>query len=817
MPRSSTSWCYCVRGGFLALIGALATSIAPAQVPGGGVTRFVDVIELNDHEDQADIVVQFTCSLRYITHTPPTEGTELRIQLQPMPDCGVSPGSQIAGELPPLSGGANIIAAARVDSDVPGQVTLVFNWKRTERYVMAQGVDPRGLRIRLIDRARGRGKIMLNDAPETATRFAVNLESQPKLFDEAAVQLAAQRLGRPAYVSEVTVDGDHWYRLRVGPIDKRADAQGVLQAALADYPRAWLAIGDDEVSTGGESAAEGPLPQVQRIGTDPAADPATLQRMLADARAALAARDYAKAITLLTKLQRQPEFPDRARSQELLGLARERSGQLAHAKAEYEEYLRRYPKGEAAERVALRLRVLRAASMKERHGSGEGGAADRGWRASGGVAQLFRYDSTRVDNSTPPGTTAGVPTSSQTTNQNALYNDVDALVQRRGERYDFMGRVSAGYAKSFLRNGTDLQRVSVATVEMTDRNLGLLARLGRQARNNGGILGTFDGLYVSYQMRPALNLNAAAGYPVVQTNDGLRTDRRFESLALAYAPPGAHWDASLYGLLQQYEGLRDRTAVGVETRLLAPGRSLVGLVDYDTTFHSLNTAALLGSVQLPDRWNLSVDAERRNAPVVSVANALIGQPVRTMAELEQVFLPEQIYQLARDRTALTTNYSITAARPFGQRYQFAATVAATETGATVASGGVDAQPSTGLNLTYQAQVYASNLWRSGDFNVVSLGYSNTEIGKIASLGLTSRFPLRGGRWRLGPRLAMDRRELSTDGSVEWQLLPSALLDFQRGRKLLQFEAGGQVGKRDSSVQSQKTARYYVSLSYRLGF
>jgi tetratricopeptide (TPR) repeat protein len=816
MRRSSTSTRLGIPLGLLTLLGALASGSVLAQSLGSGITRFVDIVELSDHDDQADIVVQFTCSLRYITHAPTSEGTELRVQLQPLPDCGVSPGSQIAGELPPTSGGASIISAVRVESDIPGQVTLVFSWKKSERYVMAQGVDPRGLRIRLIDRARGRGKIMLNEAPDSVSNFAINLESQPKPFDDAAVQLASQRLGMPAYVSQAMVDGDRWYRLRVGPVAKRADAQHLLQVALSDYPRAWLAIGDDQTSTGGAATAEAPLPAVQRMGADPAADPATLKRLLSEARAAMSARDYAKAITLLTKLQRQPEFPDRSAAQEILGLARERSGQLAHAKAEYEEYLRRYPKGEAAERVALRLRVLRAASMKEQRGSGEGGKLDKSWRVSGGFAQLFRFDNTHIGNSTPAGTSGGVPNSSQTTNQNALYNDLDVLAQRRGERYDFMARVSAGYAKSFLHNGTDLQRISVASVEMNDRNLGLLARLGRQSRNNDGILGTFDGLYLAYQLRPAWSLKATLGYPVGQTNDGLRTDRRFESLAMAFAPPGAHWDASVYGVLQQYQGLRDRTAVGMETRYLAPGRSIIGLVDYDTSFHSLNTAALLGTMQLPARWNLSVDAERRNAPIISSGNALIGQPVRTIAELEQVFLVDQIYQLARDRTAMTTNYSLTAARPIGQRFQFAATVAATETGATVASGGVDAQPASGLNLAYQAQVYGSNLWRSGDFNVLSVAYSDTEIGKIGSVGLTSRFPLRGG-WRLGPRLAVTRRVLTSDGSIDLQLLPSALLDFQRGRKLFQFEAGGQLGKRDAPTQTQNVTRYYVSLAYRLGF
>jgi len=44
-----------------------------------------------------------------------------------------------------------------------------------------------------------------------------------------------------------------------------------------------------------------------------------------------------------------------------------------------------------------------------------------------------------------------------------------------------------------------------------------------------------------------------------------------------------------------------------------------------------------------------------------------------------------------------------------------------------------------------------------------------------------------------------------------------LLDYQHGRRLLQFEAGGQLGKRDSTLQTQNTKRYYVSLAYRIGF
>jgi hypothetical protein len=250
--------------------------------------------------------------------------------------------------------------------------------------------------------------------------------------------------------------------------------------------------------------------------------------------------------------------------------------------------------------------------------------------------------------------------------------------------------------------------------------------------------------------------------------------------------------------------------------LLLPKGSLTTLVDYDIYFKSLNAAALLGTMQLPARWNLSFDAEQRNAPVIGLRSALIGQPVTTITEMQQVFTNDEIHQLAVDRTAVSSNYSITATRPLGQRFQLAMTVGVSEIGATPFSGGVPAQPATGMNIAWQTQLYGSSLWHEGDFSVLSLAYSDTETGKIASIGATTRMPI-GGAWRLGPRLTIDHRKLASDGSNELAFVPSALLDYQRGRRLLQFEVGGQLGKRDNQVQTQNTKRYYASLAYRIGF
>jgi len=808
----------------MGLLAAFVAGGALAQIP-AGPNRLVDVIQVDEHENQVDVTMVFSCSMRFVTNVPANEGREVRIQFVPLADCRVSPFNQIPAEIPPLSGGANIVTAARVESLGPGQITLILSFAKNERFVIAQGIDPRGLRLRLLDRARGKVRV-LGAQDDSASNFAINLDSQPAPFAPEAIEVAHDRLRVPAFVSEVVVDGVKWYRLRVGPIERRSEAERLLQLALQEYPRAWLAIGDDAVTSDASAATEQvPLPAVERMGSDPALPPEQLRQMLADARTAMSAHNYPEAIALLTKLQRQPEFPDRARAQELLGLARERSGQLAHAKAEYEEYLRRYPHGEAAQRVEFRLKTLRAAEAKARTGR-EVDAESQRWQVSGGFAQMFRYDGTRVTNGPSPVPT-NLPSAADTTQDSAIFTDVDLLARRRGETFDWLGRFSGGYDKTFVPGGTNLgdpTRVSLASIDVLDKHLGLLARVGRQVNNTGAILGTFDGVFLSWQFQPSWAIDAAAGYPTDLLTASPQTQHRFESLSLVYAPRNAHWDCSIFAITQDYDGLKDRQAVGFEGRVLASRASLVALIDYDTFYHSLNTASLLGTVQLPARWSLSLDAERRNAPVLTTSNALIGQPVTNLSGLQETLTLDQIYQAARDRTPITSNYNFTATRPLGQRFQFTAVVSATQTGATPASFGVNAQPATAMLFNYQAQLYGSNLWSKGDFNVLTLTHGNTEIGRIDSVSLTSRLPV-GGAWRLAPRFTVQRLSEQNDNSSQTSYIPSALLDWQRGNKLLQFEVGGELGSRDAFlqlangqfVQTQKTTRYYASLSYRLTF
>jgi tetratricopeptide (TPR) repeat protein len=800
-------------------------------VRGGAPNRLVSVIDISEHEDQVDVTMVFNCSMRFVSSLPASEGKEVRIQLGPLPDCGLSPLALVATETPPVLGGAGIVRSTRMEGIAPGQVTLTVTFVKSEQFVIAQGADPHGLRLRLINHKRQKAQVLVGGQPAELAQYAINLDSEPKAYPQADIDLAHQRLKAPIYVSEVTVNEEKWYRLRAGPIADRKEADRLLELALHDYPRAWLAIGDDSVTTSGGVTGAQPeaLPPVEKIGSDPPLQAEELKRLMAQARTAMDKHDYKSAITVLTKLQRQPEFPDRSSAQELLGLARERSGELAHAKAEYEEYLRRYPNGEAAERVALRLRTLRNAEARARTGREAPGEV-HGWELSGDWSQLFRYDGQRITNGPPPpNTSSTVPLSPLTQAENAVFNDVDLLARDRGNTFDFIGRLSAGYDKSFQSSAAALgnpTRVSIASLEVLERPLGLLARVGRQVSVEDGILGTFDGVFMSWQFRPSWSLNAAAGYPVEQLILAPQTQERFETVALAYAPPAAHWDGNIFASTQQFQGYKDRQAVGFQTRFLARYASLVTVVDYDTFYHSLNTASVIGTVTLPARWNVSFDAERRNSPVLTTRNALVGQPYTDLNQLafNLTLTPDQLYQLARDRTPVTDNYSITVNKPIGQRFQFTAIVTGTQTGPTPASAGVAALSGTGLLLTYQTQLFANDLWRKGDFNVITLTHGNTEIGKIDSAAATSRFPI-GGSWRLGPRFSVDRLTDASTGITETTYIPSALLDWERGRWLFQVDTGAELGSREAFlqlpngtfVQTQNTTRYYISISYRVTF
>src|SRR3984893_3580865 len=176
------------------LIGVAALSTSAAAAPGsilqiGPIVQLIDTQELEDH---AEISVQFACSVRYVTNTPVSHRTGTTITLRLGPDCGTQ-FSSLPPELPLVGGGGQLVTGARVDSIVPGEITLELNWSRPLDFVMAPTASGLGLRVRLLGTNQHKGSVLTSDA-NAPSAYAVNLESELKMFDRSAVEAAATAL-----------------------------------------------------------------------------------------------------------------------------------------------------------------------------------------------------------------------------------------------------------------------------------------------------------------------------------------------------------------------------------------------------------------------------------------------------------------------------------------------------------------------------------------------------------------------------------------------------------------------------------------------
>jgi len=708
-------------------------------------------------------------------------------------------------------------------------VTLELTWSRPLDFVMAPTASGLGLKVRLLNTNRRKAAVYVAESEQPAN-FMVNLDSTQARIDLSAVERAAAALQTQAYVSQTDVEGEHWYRLRAGPFTTRQEAERVLKIAQHDYPHAWLGVNDDQADVSGvehagvqTTAAAGP--------TDPPLPDDERARILHDARAALEGRRYAEAVELLTRLLRQSEFPARADAQELLGLARERAGQLAQAKAEYTEYLRRYPDGAGADRVRARLQTLVAASLAPRStGTFDSQPGER-FTMAGSAAISYQYGKDQT-------VSAGTTTTTNSVNAALVYGDL--LLRDRGERYDFTARVDAGYTSNFISSfGGSQDRTTAAYVELTDRSLGLTGRLGRQSLASQGVIGLFDGLFVGYQVDPKFSVSAAAGLPAYTSYSSVSTHQQFGTITAELDPFHQAWIFDAYVFDQTDGGATERRSIGFQSRYSQWGRTAVFLVDYDIAFQQLNSATLIGNTKAGDAWVLGFDVDHRRSPLLELSNALIGQTATGLTALANQFTPaltpSQLRQLALDRTATSNTADLSASRPLGERWQFMADLGAIELSGTPASPGIGTPPvgavaatqSTGLDKNLSVQMAGASLLQASDLHIFSARFDDSPGARSTTLSWDARFAL-AGNWRVGPRLSVEELNDPQLGGRQMLYLPQVRGDWTNRRAVFELIAGYQLqnqqalqqpstlaGQTQTSAVDQRSL--FVSATYRVRF
>jgi hypothetical protein len=314
-------------------------------------------------------------------------------------------------------------------------------------------------------------------------------------------------------------------------------------------------------------------------------------------------------------------------------------------------------------------------------------------------------------------------------------------------------------------------------------------------------------------------LNFLGGFPVdIDNKSSINQHKTFYGFTFETGTFLKHWDMNLFYFDQTVDGLTDFNSVGTEVRYFDNRTSVFGMIDYDVFYKEVNALQLNANVLLDVGTTVYLNSFLRKSPLLATSNALIGQQESTIEELKEVLNIEQIYQLARDRTANSQTVTIGGSQPMSKRFQANADITFYAVDETIASGGVPATESTGTNYYFSTQLVANSLMVKHDTNVLGLRYNSTATSDTISLIANMRFPITRN-WRINPRLQFDTRNYTDDRSQQ-KLLAILRTDYRYLNKVrFDFEIGYDATETDAvnTGQSLDNNNLFFMLGYRWDF
>lgn len=828
------------------------------------------------------LTVNFNIRVQVLSHFPETSGRELHVRIRPLDGSAVSQlreSLRTPETLPQLT-------SITYEGDDPAGPALSLVFDHDVRFDVQAGEQPQTIVIHLAE--PGPGPICAAAPPQmppprptsappaTAAQqpgvaipeglYVINLMSTPGQRGKLTEMQKGALAGETLYETTFEKDAQEWHRLRAGFFVSREAADAARAKLLFLFPDAWVVkVSADERAAGVASRIGTFAPVVSAPKTPGASaspeDASQTRRLIDDAELAIRDANNDRAIQLLTNALAVPENDNTPRALELLGLTRERKGQMAHARAAYEDYLRRYPGGEAADRVRQRLAALESpTAAPELHAANgrAGPAAAWTWGARGSFSQFYFRDQS----------TTKIPDASNTlgtevdnsVNVNQLLSTADVTISGGNDRRQIQLRAAGSYTQNFgtsttvitTNNGVDnlnftsrpgggVKALTALYFDYTDNDFNTELRIGRQTRNSAGVLGRFDGALLGWQAGKHLRMNVVGGFPVLTSRQmDVLTDRPFYGVSVDFGAKRSPFQATLYWFDQHARGgFVDRRSVGVEARLLKRRFNAFALLDYDVKYNTLNLGLVTLNYNFPDNSNFSMTADYRKSPLLTTTNALIGMidtttnlPVTTLNGLRPFFTDPQIYQLARDRTLTAKTLTMTYSRPLTKKLQANFDFAMTDTGgtqttaATAGTPEILGLPPVGKEYFYGAQLVGSGLLWSNDIYIISGRYANASTSRTWTIDANARVPITS-KFRLSPRLRYGHRDgkatqnVPIPGSYD-QFQPTLRLNFYPVRHSeLEIEFGGDFSHQRDNVAGSwvhtNQSGWVLSAGYRLDF
>jgi len=529
-----------------------------------------------------------------------------------------------------------------------------------------------------------------------------------------------------------------------------------------------------------------------------------IEILMERARLAMIQHDYRIAIANYTKVISYEEESFKQNALEYLGLARERNLQYAHAKAEYEKYLKLYPESDGAERVKNRLTAMLTAAMKPKGKlrKAKSRKSDLSWRGYGGAAQYYRRD---------VNVKGGVGDNILSSN---AYSSLFYTTRLKKSTFSVINRISLSHNMDF-NNSEDAKDVRISSLysEFHSKRFKTSSKVGRQSENASGVYGRFDGAVLGYHINPKLTTRIIAGFPVdFNTYQTIQTEKRFYSINFEMDSIFKNFDFIAYFIQQTIEEITDRQAIGMELRHFDRLITFYSILDYDTQYHLLNNLITNIRYQIQKKTQIGLHLDFRRSPLISTSNALQGQATTSLSELLQSANESEIKQLARDRTAKYAAVTSSVQYKFSKHVNFNNDYTISRFSSTPASGGVAATEGTGYEHFVSSQIISTDFFRQYDVTILGLRYAKLFSSDRYTLNLLRRDPIRGNL-TLSINSRMDY-QIRKDDSTLLSFRPSIKTNYKFNKKLkLEFETGFDYRIREHGFDEGKEIDTFFSIGY----
>ena len=562
---------------------------------------------------------------------------------------------------------------------------------------------------------------------------------------------------------------------------------------------------------------------------------ASAKDLMTAGKAAMAVGEYENATQIFNRLLNLPPNEYSQDAQELVGNARDKNGDFAKAKIEYELYLKLYPQTEGALRVNTRLAAIENGTAKvaeNKFSTKKQINQVNQNNVFGSLSQYYYGSKTMTDT-----TNAGVKTNTRTTDQSALVTSFDITDRWRHNQYDdklvFRDQQTHNFPKG--PNFIDINRLNAAYWDHEDKLLGYMFRLGRQPGNSQGVLGRFDGAFAKYSINDNYRITGVAGVPDNGSHSTILTNRHFYGTALEFGLPSSTFSGNVYAIQQVADSLTERRALGTELRYFNNSTSWFGLVDYDTVFHDVNIALLQGNWTTSNEITFNALLDHRKSPILYGETGIQAVPFATplsVGGLRKVLTDQQIYSTIKDITAETDTALIGATKQITPKWQIGGDVRLNRTKGTKGvdlsptglnvPGGilVQATPNSGIAYTYSLQAIGTNTIFADDTSVINTSFVDDPHYYAEILGLTNVATFRT-KWHVtsslnlyhqkGDAIQLDQRtfKIAPTGRISYQLFDNGLLEAELG-----FEKTYQD---DNTNQKIRSTRESMFVGYRWDF